>query len=113
MQSQRGGAALTSSRGYSGQNFRTAGYEENANHENDTKIMNPELLHKIDALLARHQLSVCRPDLSLRQSAAEAAAGARGCEAHAVGTLGHDPRSEFYLRALGPDHICDILFSRT
>ena len=55
-------------------------------------------------LLARRQLPVGRPDLSLRQSAAEAAAGARGREAHAAGPLGHDPRAELHLRALEPGH---------
>src|SRR6266540_4289034 len=55
-------------------------------------------------LLARCQLSIGRPDLSLRQSAAEAAAGARGCEAPFAGTLGHDSGSELHLRALEPDH---------
>ena len=55
-------------------------------------------------LLARRQLSVGRPDLSLRQSAAEAAADARGREAHAAGTLGHDPGAELHLRAPEPGH---------
>ncbi len=55
-------------------------------------------------LLARRELSVGRPDLSLRQSAAEAAAGARGREAHAAGALGHDARAELHLRAPEPGH---------
>ena len=46
-------------------------------------------------LLAGGQLPFGRADLSLRQSAAEAAADARGCEAHVVGTLGHDRRQNF------------------
>ena len=50
-------------------------------------------------LLARRELSRRRPDLSLRQSAAEAAPDARGCEAHAPGALGHDPRAELHLRS--------------
>jgi phosphoketolase len=29
-------------------NFRTADYEKRAKHENEIKITNPELLHKID-----------------------------------------------------------------
>jgi len=37
--------------------------------------------------------------LSLRQSAAEAAADAGGCEAHAARPLGHYPRAELHLRA--------------
>src|SRR6202030_2536051 len=55
-------------------------------------------------LLARRQLSVGWPDLSLRQSAAEAAADARGCEAHAAWTLGHDPWPELHLPTLEPGH---------
>ncbi len=41
-----------------------------------TKTLSPELLHKMDAYLARRQLSLGRPDLPLRQSAAEASADA-------------------------------------
>src|SRR5207244_8937925 len=55
-------------------------------------------------LLARRQLSVGRPNLSLRQSAAEAAAENLGCEAHAAGTLGYDPGAELHLRAPEPGH---------
>jgi xylulose-5-phosphate/fructose-6-phosphate phosphoketolase len=55
-------------------------------------------------LLARRQLPVRRPDLSFRQPVAQAAAGAHGCEAHAAGPLGHDPRAEFHLRASEPGH---------
>ena len=55
-------------------------------------------------LLARRQLPVGRADLSLRQPAAEAAAGAGRREAHAAGPLGHDPRAELHLRAPEPGH---------
>src|ERR1700722_19600620 len=55
-------------------------------------------------LLASCQLFVCGANLSLRQPAAEATADARGCEAHAAGTLGHDARAEFHLRALEPGY---------
>src|ERR1700730_14099624 len=48
-------------------------------------------------VLARRQLPVGRPDLSLRQSAAEATADPRGREAYVAGSLGHDSRAEFYL----------------
>ena len=55
-------------------------------------------------LLARRQLFVGGPDLSLRQSAAQAAAGARGCQTHAAGALGHHPRAELHLRPPEPGH---------
>ncbi len=35
---------------------------------------------------------------------AQASAGARGCEAHAARTLGHNPRTEFHLRPPEPGH---------
>ncbi len=64
----------------------------------------PHLAPRDGCLLARRQLSVGRPDLSARQSAAEAAADARGCEAHAAGALGHHARAELHLRAPEPGH---------
>jgi len=54
-------------------------------------------------LLARRQLSIGRPDLSLRQSAAEAAADARGCEDMLLGHWARPP-DRIYLRTLEPSH---------
>ena len=55
-------------------------------------------------LLACGELPVRRPDLSLRQPAAERAAGARAHQAHAAGTLGHHAGTEFHLHASESDH---------
>ncbi len=55
-------------------------------------------------LLARRELPLGGTDLPLRQPAAEAAADARGREAHAAGALGHDSRAELHLRAPEPGH---------
>jgi hypothetical protein len=60
--------------------------------------------HEIDAYwraanyLSVGQIYLCDNPLLKR------AAGARGCEAHAAGTLGHDARAEFHLRAPEPGH---------
>ena len=72
------------------------------NHEDKNAF--PGTTPQDGCLLARRQLSVGRPDFPLRQSAAEAAADAGGCKAHAAGTLGHDPRAELHLRASEPGH---------
>ena len=57
-----------------------------------------------ECLLARRQLSVGRPDLSLRQSAAEGAAETVAREAAGGRTLGHDAGPELHLRASEPGH---------
>ena len=74
----------------------------NLEHENLRTDPRPALSN--GRLLARRQLPVGGTNLSLRQSAAEAAARARGREAHAAGTLGHDARPELHLRAPEPGH---------
>ena len=53
-------------------------------------------------LLAGRQLSVGRPDLSVRQSAAERAAEAGTHQAAAAGPLGHHAGAEFHLRPPEP-----------
>ena len=78
--------------------YEAKGIIMNENQSNETTAIVARPAAKDGCLLARRQLSVGRPDLSLRQSAAEAAAGARGYKAHAAGTLGHDARAEFHLR---------------
>jgi len=55
-------------------------------------------------LLARGELPLGGPDLPVRQSPAEAPAGAIGREAHAPGALGHDAGPELHLRAPEPRH---------
>src|SRR5580658_7128055 len=52
-----------------------------------------------ECLLASSQLSVGRPDLSLRQPVAQGAACALACEAAGGGALGDDAWAEFHLRA--------------
>src|SRR5436309_14857333 len=59
---------------------------------------------KNGCLLASGKLSVGRPDLPLRQSAAEAPADAGTRQAAAPRTLGHDARAELYLRPPEPGH---------
>src|SRR5450759_467288 len=55
-------------------------------------------------LLARGELPFGRTDLSPRQSPAAGAAEIGAREAHAAGTLGHDPGAELHLCALKPGH---------
>src|SRR5659263_684218 len=89
-------------RGLAGRSSMFETDAEESNHENkdsDSGTASPD-----GRVLAGRELSLGRPDLSLRQSVAETAADARGCEAHAAGTLGHDPREELHLRAPEPDH---------
>src|ERR1035437_845662 len=73
-------------------------------HENENQRINAGTAPPDGCLLASRQLSVGRPDLSLRQSVAEASAHPRRCEAHAAGPLGHDARPELHLRPLEPGH---------
>ena len=70
----------------------------------DANTLHPGTARQDRRLLARRQLSVGRPDLSLRQPAAEAAADARGRQAHAARPLGHDARPELHLRPPEPGH---------
>src|SRR5208282_5153653 len=69
-------------------------------HENEYKDTHSGAVAPDGRLLAGRELSLSRSDLSLRQSAAETTADARGCETHAAGALGHDSRTEFHLRTL-------------
>src|ERR1035437_3686778 len=55
-------------------------------------------------LLARRQLFVGRPDLSLRQSLAKGTAKALAREAPGGWTLGHHARPKLHLRAFEPGH---------
>ena len=69
-----------------------------------TDTVSPELLRQDECLLARRQLSLGRPDLSLRQSAAEGAAETVAREAAGGRTLGHDAGPELHLCAFEPGH---------
>src|ERR1700677_2881076 len=87
--------------------FRGGKYEGcdlEVNHGNQNKDADAGTASQHRCLLARRQLSRGRSDLSLRQPAVETTAGARRCEAHAPGTLGHDSRPELHLHALEPGH---------
>ncbi len=66
--------------------------------------LSAELAAKDGRLLAGRQLPVGRPDLSLRQSAAERAAAARAHQAAAAGPLGHHAGAELHLRPPEPGH---------
>ena len=70
-----------------------AGVTAPPQHENRHAHAEPR--RKDRCLLARGQLSVGWPDLPLRQSAAEAPAGARGREAHLLGHWGTTPGQNF------------------
>ena len=72
------------------------------------RTLSPELLQELEAYW-RAQLPPGRADLSLRQSADEAAADAHGPQAHVAGTLGHDPWAKFHLRTK-PGHRLAALF---
>ena len=75
------------------------GYAKYENQNSHTGIAQQD-----GCLLARRQLSVGRPDLPLRQSAAEASAETFGREAVGGRALGHDAGTEFYLCASEPGH---------
>src|ERR1035437_6283805 len=62
--------------------------EVGANRENKNQHTHAGTAPEDGCLLARRQLSVGRPDLSLRQSAVEATANACRCEAHAASVSG-------------------------
>src|ERR1039458_2280018 len=69
---------------------------------NNGKDVVARLVAENGCLLEGLELSLRRPDLSLRQSAAQAPARDRRREAHAPGTLGNDSRAELHLYALEP-----------
>ena len=68
------------------------------------KPLSPDLLRKMNAYWWRRQLSVGRPDLSLRQSVAAGAAEAVAREAAGGRALGHDAGPELHLCAFEPGH---------
>ena len=70
----------------------------------NNNTLTPDSLEKDQCLLARCKLSLGRPDLSLRQSTAEATAKTFGREAAGRRTLGNDAGSEFHLCAFEPGH---------
>jgi hypothetical protein len=87
----RQGAGHPHRRGAHDHQFHRPGSESrlnsgNLDHEN--QYTNAGSAPQDECLLARRELSVGWPNLSLRQSAAEAAADARRCEAHVAGTVG-------------------------
>ncbi len=64
----------------------------------------PGFAPQAGCLLARRQLSVGRPDLSLRQSFAARTAKTVARKAPGSRTLGHHARPKLHLRALEPRH---------
>jgi phosphoketolase len=67
----------------------------------NTRTLEPELLHRMDA--SSGELPVGRPALSVRQPAAEAAAGALGRQTARLGHWGTTPGQNFiYVHLTGP-----------
>ena len=77
---------------------------EMTEYEKTHKDPDPGTAAQDGRLLARRELSVGRPDLSLRQSAAEEAAQAGAHQAAPARPLGHDARAELHLRPSEPRH---------
>src|ERR1035438_3675512 len=95
---RRGGGGPAGYGGYQ------AGQEVGANRENKNQHTYAGTAPEAGCLLARRQLFVGGPNLSLRQSVAEAAAKAGACEATGGRALGHDAGPELHLRAFEPSH---------